>query len=97
MRKDLFNEYTMGALSVVVVFTFLFFKIFGESGNAALGFFAILMFLLFVPLKRMAEIGEKEITLELKDGESIKVNGCYGWDGISKVKTAINESMTMVG
>jgi hypothetical protein len=97
MRKDLFNEYTVVAALAVGFLTAMFFGVFGESGKAAIGFFAVLMVVMFVPLKRFIELDEKEITLELKDGESIKINGRYGWNGISRVKSAINESMTMAG
>ncbi len=102
MRKDLFNEYTVVAALAVGFLTAMFFGVLGGGftgvdGEMALGFHWVVMVVMFIFLKRFIELDEKEITLELKDGESIKVNGCYGWNGISRVKSAINESMTMVG
>ena len=93
MAKTWFNEYGLVTTIVGGILVSIYFKAFGGGDLVAMSLFTIILSGILFAIKRVVELEEMKITIELKDGVKVKVPGHYNWGGISEAKIALNTAM----
>ena len=93
MGKTWFNEYGLATTIIGGFLASMYFRAFGAEDFLAMSLFAIILGGFLFAIKRVIELDEMELTIELKDGAKVKVPGHYNWGGVSEAKIALNTAM----
>jgi len=93
MSKTWFNQYGIVASIVGGFLSAIYFKSFGSGDLLAMSLFTLVLSGILFAVKRLIELEDMNLTVELKDGEKVKVPGNYSWAGISEAKIALNTAM----